>query len=120
MRAYPTLPDPLIYSLSDELTTLSVMAEDLRRHGEGMPHANDPRVMGQRDLLARAISIQRVVDGLQDKIYALRATHNEITIELTEVEANNLMRIAEEWEVPKEIAAERLVMDALEARFKLA
>ena len=54
------------------------------------------------------------------KYYALRATHNEFTIELTEVEANNLKRIAEEWEVPKEIAAERLVMDALEARFKLS
>ena len=120
MRTYPTLPDPLIYSLSDELTTLSVMAEDLRRHGEGMPHDNDPRVMGQRDLLARAISIQRVVDGLQNKIYALRAANNEITIELTEVEANNLMHIAEKWEVSQEMAAERLVMDALEARFKLA
>lgn len=41
-------------------------------------------------------------------------------MELTEAEALDLKRIAEQWEVPVEIAAERLVSDGLKARFKSA
>lgn len=45
---------------------------------------------------------------------------NEVSMDLTEAEARDLKRIAEQWEVPVEIAAERLVSDGLKARFKSA
>ena len=42
---------------------------------------------------------------------------NEVSMDLTEAEALDLKRIAEQWEVTPEIAAERLVSDGLKARF---
>lgn len=45
---------------------------------------------------------------------------NEVSMDLTEAEALDLKRIAERWEVPVEIAAERIVSEGLKSWPKTA
>jgi|APTNR8051073442_1049403.scaffolds.fasta_scaffold16132_3 hypothetical protein len=124
MSANPhcTLPDYAIDPISDELQAIEKLAERLRGHAEGHVHANDPRTLGQLDLLACSIGIIRIAEGLVSHMDTFRepySQHNEIALELTQAEANSLKRIAAEWGVDEGIAAGRIVMEEMQRRFGL-
>ena len=124
MSANPhcTLPDYVIDPLSDELQAIEKLAERLRGHAEGHVHANDPRTLGQLDLLACSIGIIRIAEGLVSCMDTFRepcGRHNEIALELTQAEANSLKRIAAEWSVGEGIAAGRIIMEELRRRFDM-
>ena len=124
MSANPhcTLPDYAIDPISDELQAIENLAGRLRGHAEGYVHENDPRTLGQLDLLACSIGIIRIAEGLVSCVDTFRepcGRHNEIALELTKVEINSLKRIAAEWSVDEGIAAGRIVMEELQRRFGL-
>ncbi|HRW67452.1 MAG TPA: hypothetical protein P5032_17270 [Candidatus Competibacter sp.] len=114
------LPDAIIDPISDELQAIEKLAERLRGHAEGHVHANDPRTLGQLDLLACSIGIIRIAEGLVSHMDTFREPYsrrNEITLELTQAEANSLKHIAAEWGVDEGIAAGRIIMEELQRRF---
>jgi hypothetical protein len=124
MSANPhcTLPDYAIDPISDELQAIEKLAERLRGHAEGHVHANDPRTLGQLDLLACSIGIIRIAEGLVSCMDTFRepcGRHNEIALEPTQVEINSLKRIAAEWSVDEGIAAGRIIMEELQRRFRM-
>ncbi len=65
------LPLSEVYQIADELSAVEIMAGRLRRHAVACPHDDQPDTLEQPELLAYAIGIQRVIEGLQQRFFAL-------------------------------------------------
>lgn len=118
-----TLPEEILNPLSDELEAADVFIDRLRRHAVAVPYDDQPDELTQVELLAHVVAIEKIVDGLHQRVESLREPHgkvSEIYLELTKSEADDLKRLAAELDMDAGMAAVRLIMSEVQRRFGLS
>ncbi len=115
------LPNEIIDPLTDDLDSIEMLADRLRRHAMARVNDDDPDELTQRDELAHVAGIRSLARELHRRVDQLRgANQREITMDLTDDEHRQLLAVAGEMKMDPSTAAAEIIHEELERRFRIA